>query len=570
MLELTLKTIKSSLLKQNSQLEKEEQEEIIEDMFESFVCYIKDMLFFNDGKIEKVPTEKAFYTIVGMRYNSFYGGRLITFETTKSGAIKKVWQIDISEIYNSIMTFNRFELLYYKSNLFAEKQYIEANRTNKTITVYTNKINIRKTPLLVKRENYEEIVADYKKHFEFLDDFLRLIVVCRFAGDRKSSFLHMRVKSNWGKSFLMGILRNIEVGFEIDYGHLQNTQTSNISPMQVRNSFVLGIDEFNKLSKEMFKMSHSWQFSAKYGMLEEIDLYLKVLFSAEDSSSFNGGVDEQVINRVMIFDIEDSKSIPLTDRTIYLKYGNKQYMEALAHYFYKGISNHISSFMKLGLYESGKVADLELKEYHKAFKIKEDETLEPLLRKTLLEELNTVLEEKLSVSNDSYTNYQYKSIHNKVFRVARGADKGKIIIKSHKKVMETIAKEAFDTETYKKVHWKLPRVGKILKYVKISDNYFQVDRFLPDGEERIRVRDSVIIDPTLLAPLTSELLDRQFQTKKELVVELNNAIKDSLENNTTQRIKKELEKDIEKFNLKSYSNQSSPTAREEITAVEIY
>jgi len=35
-------------------------------------------------------------------------------------------------------------------------------------------------------------------------------------------------------------------------------------------------------------------------MTEKVELFLKILMSAEKSPSFSGGVDDQIVNRVMV------------------------------------------------------------------------------------------------------------------------------------------------------------------------------------------------------------------------------------------------------------------------------
>jgi len=183
----------------------------------------------------------------------------------------------------------------------------------------------------------------------------------RLAKDRKASFVHLRVKSNWGKSFLSGLLQNLQIGFEIDYHNLMNKGANDISPIQVRNSFVMILDEFNNFSAEMKKLSHDFKFAPKFGMTEKVELYLKVLMSAEKSPSFSGGVDDQIVNRVMVMDISDVEAKRLTDRGVYKKHGNAKYMSALEYYSYLELTRRLSEYLSLEKFEAHRIADERVK-----------------------------------------------------------------------------------------------------------------------------------------------------------------------------------------------------------------
>ncbi len=313
------------LVYQNSPMSKSEQIEILEHLFDIFIQCNKDMLMLSDGCISVIRSRKQFETLAWMNLKiNFPDFKIKSYNEESS---KYRWNIKITDIFDTISVINSFSLLRYKSNLFSPKQYIIKDDAISTITVIGNKLHIRTVEDKgINQNEYSEIVEDYKKHFEYFDELLKLIVDMRFAKNRKASFLYLRVMSNWGKSFFSGLLKNLEIAFEVDYHNLMNRSANDIAPIEVRNSFIMILDEFNNFSQEMKKLSHSFAFAPKFGMREEVELYLKILMSSEKSPSFSGGVDEQIINRVMVMDIADNRAMRLTDRLVYQKYGNAKYM----------------------------------------------------------------------------------------------------------------------------------------------------------------------------------------------------------------------------------------------------
>jgi len=445
---------KKLLINKKSPISRDMQIEIIDNLFDCFVQYGKDMLYISNGFLGKVTSRKAFeVTAYQHIVEHFETVEIKTYDEDKN---RDKWNMKISDIYDTITVRNSYELLSYESDLFLPNQEIEKDDLTKTVTVKTNKLHIREIaePNILKVD-YVEIVKDYKAHFPYFDELLNLIIDMRLAKDRKASFVHLRVKSNWGKSFLSGLLQNLQIGFEIDYHNLMNKGANDIAPIQVRNSFVLILDEFNNFSSEMKKLSHDFKFAPKFGMTEKVELYLKILMSAEKSPSFSGGVDDQIVNRVMVMDIDDSKATTLTSRTVYKRHGNAKYMNALERYAYLKLIKRLSEYLSLEKFEAHRVADSRVSESLVKYKMKDVSNLNDETKEVINEEIKAIL---------SLTDIEMSPKHKEIRRNLIEID-DKIFIKQPKRTIEAILKLSVSEGEFKKMKWKLSDLDSILNIV---------------------------------------------------------------------------------------------------------
>ena len=432
----------------NSPIKKDKQIEIFKFLFDKFVQYNKDLLMLHDGYITRLTSRTQFETLAKMELQTNFND--IDIQSYDEEKDRYRWNIKIKEVYDTITAVNQYQLLRYTTDLFSSKQQIIKNDKNSEITVIGNKLNIKEAQTDILKSDYLEIVNDYKKHFKYFDELLGLIVDMRFAKDRKASFVHLRVKSDWGKSFLSGLLKNLNIAFEVDYHNLMNKGANDIAPIQVRNSFVMILDEFNNFSAEMKKLSHSFSFAPKFGMREDVELFLKILMSAEKSPSFSGGVDEQIINRVMVMDIKDNEAFTLVEREIYIKHGNAKYMEALERYSYLKIAEKIKKYLSLEKFEAHKKADIEVRKAVKKYKMKDIEVLKDSVRDVINEGLSEIL-----LSSDIDINPKFREIKNNIKEITEGKYSSKVFIKQPLKTFETIVKNKVSEGEFKKMRYKL-------------------------------------------------------------------------------------------------------------------
>ena len=436
-------------------LNTEEQTNILNFLFDTFVQYSKDTLYIYDGIIKKVKSKQAFQTMVKMVIKLEFDIEICVYDSKSK---KYKWLLKIDELYDTLTTVNSYEMLVYEYNLFANKQVVLKDDLTGIIKVIGNKIHIKELQKnVIDKDDYNLIVQDYKNHFPFFDEFLNLIMDMRFAKNRKASFLHLRVKSDWGKSFLSGLLQNLEIGIEIDYHNLMNKGANDISPVQVRNSFVLMLDEFNVFSQEMKKLSHSFTFAPKFGMSETVELYLKILFSAEKSPSFVGGVDDQIINRIIVFDIPDDKAIKLTEREVFLNQGSAKYMRALEYYAHNILKNKLENYLKMDELEAYKLADDRVRETYKKYKM-----VSTSLATNVSDIINDTI---LSIIENETENPNYQKIKKDIIKIENDKYSGNYFIQAPMKVFEIILKNETSENEYKKMRFKLNMIEDILDVV---------------------------------------------------------------------------------------------------------
>jgi len=501
---------KKLLIHKKSPIKRDKQIEIIDNLFDCFVQYNKDMLYISDGFLGKISSRKAFeVTAYQHIVEKFEDVEIKTYDEEKN---RDVWNMKIADIYDTLTVRNSYELLCYESDLFLSEQTISKDNLAKTITVTTNKLHIKEIkPPDIKKDEYLEIVQDYKKHFEYFDELLKLIIDMRFAKNRKASFLHLRVKSNWGKSFLSGLLQNLQIGFEIDYHNLMNKGANDIAPIQVRNSFVMILDEFNNFSSEMKKLSHDFKFAPKFGMTEKVELYLKILMSAEKSPSFSDGVDPQIVNRVMVMDIEDNEANKLTDREIYKKHGNAKYMSALERYAYLKLTKYISEYLSMEKFEAHKKADMASSETLNKYKMSGVLNLNDETKSVINEAISDILN-----SNEMTLNPRFRSIRNNIIEINSGVHSGNIFIKQPKRTLEIIIKESVSESEYKKMKWKLSNIADIVNI--LSDNR---SKTISIGNKKMK---GIII--TIKEPKIAKEILKDLKANGSLTIEDNQAQKE--------------------------------------------
>jgi len=447
---------KKLLINKKSPISKEIQLKIIDNLFDCFVQYGKDMLYISDGFLGKITSRKAFEVTAYQHIVEHF--EAVEIKTYDEDSNRDKWNMKISDIYDTITVRNSYELLSYESDLFLPNQKIEKDDLTKTVTVTTNKLYIKeiKQPNITE-DDYREIIKDYKKHFPYFDELLKLIIDMRLAKDRKASFVHLRVKSNWGKSFLSGLLQNLKIGFEIDYHNLMNKGANDIAPIQVRSSFVLLLDEFNNFSSEMKKLSHDFKFAPKFGMTEKVELYLKILMSAEKSPSFSGGVDDQIVNRVMVMDIDDNKATMLTSREVYKKHGNAKYMGALERYSYLLLNKQLEEYLEMEKFEAHNKADIAVNKALDKYRMKDVSNLNDETKSVINEAIQDILD-----SSEMDINPRFRDIKNNIINITTGAYSGKVFIRQPKRTIEMILKNTVSESEFKKMKWKLSNLDDII------------------------------------------------------------------------------------------------------------
>jgi len=522
----------------NSNIDEETQREIIKDIFNVFINCQNNMLHIYRGLISRVENRDSFKVILSQWLRREYP--LVKLYEVEDG--KMNYNLSVNDIYYTVNSRNRYDELKYENDPFLKHQKIEKDDVRKIVTVVTNNIHIKEPDMNFPDAEYREVVEDYKKHFPYFDDLLKLIVDMRFAKNRKSSFLHLRVRSNWGKSFLSAMIQNLQIGIEVDYHNLMNKSTNDISPIQVRNTFVMMLDEFNTFSAEMKKLSHNFKFAPKFGMSETVPLYLKILFSAEKSPSFSGEVDEQIINRVMVMDIPDDETMPLDDREVYRSYGNAKYMAILLKYAYKQIKTHIDHYLAMDRYDAHKTADEAVLTMRDRLTMKDNvENLTEAIKEMVADGIDTII----GSNNLEDLPKELQGIKPFVLLISGGKYKGAVAIRYAKKVTETIISYYSSKSQYKKMKYKVDDVKVLFDNILKMNHVISVDglRFKvlvvatanknqdepkeviqeqPEPKEQQKVKQPTLVDNAVLT--TSQIIElgyiRNARDKRTLSDEL--------------------------------------------------
>lgn len=150
-----------------------------------------------------------------------------------------------------------------------------------------------------------ELLADYQTHWPRLGEYLELLVAARVAADRKAAHLWMHAESDWGKGFFLSALKRHGLVHETSADELERALSGSPVGMTLagmRRVWVLAVDEFKGVTRELKQLSSELTFSPKNESSVTVPLYLKHFMSAEDVPSLASaetGVESQFANRFM-------------------------------------------------------------------------------------------------------------------------------------------------------------------------------------------------------------------------------------------------------------------------------
>ena len=117
------KDYKKLLINKKSSINAETQISIIDELFECFIQYGKDMLYISDGFLGRITSRKAFEVTAYQHLVSVYKHTAIkSYDEEKN---RDKWNIKIGDIYDTLTVRNNYDLLCYESDLFLPNQQIE-------------------------------------------------------------------------------------------------------------------------------------------------------------------------------------------------------------------------------------------------------------------------------------------------------------------------------------------------------------------------------------------------------------------------------------------------------------
>jgi len=353
---------------------------------------------------------------------------------------------------------NFFSLAFYDNTInsliekidFFQKDILKINKIDKKLYVTKNTYSMIKPKLLNSSEYIKkEIIKDYKKHFNEIEDVISWIIACRFTESRRSSFLHLRVSAGFGKSFLKSIFQDLGILVECRYDDFKSP--TSISGDEFENSLLMIIDEFTIFKQEFKDLTNNMIIDSKNQLRKQVDIFAKIFLSAENSNSFVNGVDSQIADRVNVIDKDTTK---LENREVWEKYGNKLYYNTILFYIYNRLNKGLQYYINLGEINSSKEAEKILKSFYLKFGLKE-ENLELKMKKifyltiyNLIEldnNTNIMTEKEKEISNHILTNDNDYIYINKVTTVFK------------------LTMENESEDFYKKARFKLNGIDKILE-----------------------------------------------------------------------------------------------------------
>lgn len=419
---------------------------VAKDIFESCFRQDRKKYYFSKKllKFELIENDNQLTSLVIYDYPEIKKS-----EFTKAG--KEIISTTLPKNFFDIVFFiNTIDMIITRIDPF-QKEKVIFTKFDRTLELITNELLIKETRLEVGTtdETYETIIADYKEHFKDFDKFLNWIVACRFTNNRRSSYLHFWVEAGFGKSFLSACFKQCGILTECRYEDFKSP--SSLSPFELRNSWIMLIDEFTIFKKEFKNLTNEMIVDAKNQLRTIVEVYAKVFLSAEQSPSFEDGVDKQITDRVQQIRPE---TIALEKRENYINYGNALYLQCVSKYIYLYIKKAIKKYLTLGKVGADKEATKVLNEFLIEYRLKTDildDVLYQLFYNKIFEIRNTTDFDSLSRNDQIIKKEHTFERKNNTF-----------VITNVKKVFLLIIEQE-DTNFYKKAQFKTNGLDIVLK-----------------------------------------------------------------------------------------------------------
>jgi hypothetical protein len=313
------------------------------------------------------------------------------------------------------------------------------------------------------------IVADYKEHWPELDRFLELMVAARFAAARKKAYLWLKCPSDWGKGALEAILSAHGLVVSMQPTELEKLFAGHPVGRQMadfKRSWVLAFNEFKSAKAELKMLEQSMSFAPKNMPICKVDLYLKLMTSAEQVDSLGSddtGVEDQFANRFSLM-----RPIGNLDTRPLFQKSKANYLATMTAYVGQFVNKLVAEYVKLGYRSAADQGDRTVGMFHTEFGI--DNTYErvgdklPQFSKDFVE---WVISEYKSARSQKYNgNHRLSRAEQSVFdnahvkRDANGVEE--LYIKRPSELVKIWLDISFNQSERGKLQWKTGDILRIL------------------------------------------------------------------------------------------------------------
>jgi len=176
----------------------------------------------------------------------------------------------------------------------------------------------------------EEVGRDFGEHFPELEGLMTMMLMARFAKDRRRAFVWLQAPSDWGKGLLVAALKELGLVFELSVEQVKlalSGASIGFDPNTALRAWVMFVDEFNAAAAELKQLNSSINVTAKWQLQTELPLYTKLFASKENVRSLvGGGAEQQFNNRFSLMQGDGS----LDERELFKRIGGAAYMRALS------------------------------------------------------------------------------------------------------------------------------------------------------------------------------------------------------------------------------------------------
>ena len=422
---------------------------------------------------------------------------------------------------------------------FKQKEKLRFEYIDNNLYIYKNFIEFKNIQIdNFDKSKYKYLVKTYiKKVFPYFNEFLDVITYNLFDKGLKRSYVYINAKSDWGKSFLMDLFGELNIGFETTIQKITKTPSPYKSE-HFKDKILLMIDEFTVFKHELKRLTNKYLLEPKNKSDVEVQLFTKLFVSAELSTSFDDTTDEQIINRIIFYDmynsnvkkVEDLKkeNIDLNELHNYLKVYVKRYITKKIKYIQ---NNNINVVKKID-------------EIFKKRKMNVEE-IEKRMKKMFLDFVDT------TTSNDT-NNKQFVELYLFNSKIIIDKENKKVYITKFPKFVEEYFKNELDEQSYKKFKYKFNK--KTLERI----YNFDYDRItINNNRDRFYIIDIDYLEKTIDKDLTKE----EYKSNKLLkqIAELQEKLQ------TSEKEKKDLREnllniitknfDYNKANLETLNNK---------------